>query len=109
MTMHKKHYLGPYIECHRRRESPNRHDVIGDELLEMHTQDNKTLFLAPNVYRDGAPPRRIPEGEWCSDLRNVDTVAEMEWLRTAFAAEIEKLENAYGNATIRWGLCQWYQ
>jgi hypothetical protein len=66
----------------------------------------------PNVQRD--PPRDFKidprsAGLWLvgdfSDLRR----SEMDWLRSAFAAEEKELFRAYGPGTVRtaWGAFNW--
>ena len=102
-------YLGPYVECPRVAESPWRYDVVEDEMFDISTSDKSKLFLAPNVKREGYPRRDIDwDDAQCIDLQSVNPAAEMAWLRDAFAVEIAALEKAYGNVTMRWGLCQWW-
>lgn len=108
MGMNKQQYLGPYIECPRRKNAPHHFEILDDELREFYVDDKTKIFLGPNVRRRGAPEPRISDDAICMDLQNVDIKTEMEWFRSAFAAEIEKLEKVYGTITLRWGLCQWY-
>lgn len=102
-------YLGPYIECPYGPNSPHRYDVVDDMLFTIDSDDQDKLYLAPNVRRDGDPRPDVDIDEaGMLDLQGVKPAAEIEWLKTAFAPEIELLRKAYGDVKFHWGLCRWW-
>ena len=76
-------------------------------------KEYRDYLWLPNARRPGKPKR---EGvadidrydEVVVDIQNVDVKAEIEWFRTAYAPELQKLEEAFGNLTVGWGFIQWF-
>ena len=66
-------------------------------------------YFIPSVNRN--PPREfLLEDRSCALAMDVVTgSAELDWMATVFAAEIEGLTTLYGyTAALQWGLLRWY-
>jgi hypothetical protein len=85
-------------------------EVVDEELTTMgDTQSNGDIFLIPNVTRPGDPDRTLDEDTLHLDLHAVSTSDEIDWLRKAFAPELEKLKLAYDNVEVSWGFHQYWR
>ena len=84
------------------------YDVLeGREALTPLGHDSQYLFvwLGANIKgpRDFHPN---DEGVW--DLTSLNHAAEMMWFEQRFAEDLAKLQAAYDNVTVRWGLRMYY-
>lgn len=112
----------------RIEESPKVHyyDLFGDNLastnscsaplIEEEHVNGETFKVrkycyVPNAKREGRPQRMMNldvKDNYKEDWTDVDIHAEMQWFKTAYADEIKKLEEAYGEVKIKWGMHRWY-
>ena len=100
--------IGPVLVKFQSRNSPFH--VIGESLAEIDTDEPGIFYLMPNVTRPGQPRRTLHldhTDEVHLNLQSVDMQAEVNWLITAFADEMQALVKAYDIVTVKWGLHQY--
>jgi hypothetical protein len=161
MSIDRRLYLGPYVECTYRKttrtvyrvgctnsqcgqyprsqgpdakynfcrfcaspvgdvpirveDRPSPYDIVDDELTPLcgeGSNEKDRLYLGINGPRPGNPRReeeKINEREeFHLSIEDVSPLTEMAWFSTAYAEEIEKLEEVYDHVTVKWGLHQYF-
>jgi hypothetical protein len=81
-------------------------DVVRDKLTSVGTEDmdGGIAFLAPNTR---TTPRAFlfdRADEAHIDVGEIDRDAEMLWMRSRYAVEIDKLKSVFGDVRVSWGL-----
>jgi hypothetical protein len=94
------------------KDRPDHVEVTDEKLFKINSDDDendKYLWLAPNVIREGAPrPDVDDDREIHLDLAAAKPEDEIAWFKDAFAKELWKLEAAYATVTVKWGLHQYF-
>jgi hypothetical protein len=91
-------------------DRPDVAEIVDENLFEIPSEENdKILWLAPNVRRIGDPrPKFDDDGEIHLDLQKANPEAETIWFKDAFAKELRALEKEYETVTVKWGLHQYF-
>ena len=82
----------------------------GDEnITEFLCGDDKSdkVRLGSNIRG----PRKFShdsDGEFVEDLTHIDRAEEIRWFQETFPADIERLQRAYDDVTVKWGLILYY-
>lgn len=118
-------YLGPWVEFRIPAGKLPRYGIVADQDEDVFSQPNRMSDIVglspdgspcivyqftPNKKRPGFPTRRMcinGKGaiDECIVLDDCDLVGECLWLRSVYAAEIGRMEEASGvKATVHWGL-----
>lgn len=96
----------------RREVQETVYDLVGDTLAGRSKNHGGLLvtWVLPNESRPGATKefwKRFEDPEGAYDLVGIDMKIEMDWFKTAYENELAKIERAYGNLAIRWGIVVW--